>query len=382
VNTKLSRAEAAALLVGHHGLRARLGHGAEGVRATLARLGCIQLDPLDPIGTNADLVVLARVDGVGRGDVHRHLAGTSFEHYAKERCILPAEAFPYYRDRGDDRHWWSHQERLRRVPPKVVRKVLDEVARRGPISAGELSNHGTVEPIDWSGWQGTAKATSMALEVLWTRCQVVVCGRGPKGKIYDVPSRALPAVAAAPGGDFARWGLVHRVRAAGLLSRMAGPMWAMLTEARTSSLPDDLIEEGLLEEVEIEGLARRYLAPPGLTAMSLPEDDGDLRILGPLDPLLWDRKLVAHVFGFEYIWEVYKPEAERRWGWYVHPLLHRGRFVGRLEGRVEEDRLVIHRIWPEAGVRLQAGALDQALERHATACGVRRVKRPSLTAKS
>src|SRR6185295_1269361 len=88
-------------LLGHLGLRAVVDPpGAEGTRAVLRRLRAIQLDPLDPIGTNADLVVQARVDGVRRGEIFTHLLpGHAFEHFAKERCLLPASAFPYYRDR-------------------------------------------------------------------------------------------------------------------------------------------------------------------------------------------------------------------------------------------------------------------------------------------
>ena len=87
--TVLTRAEARRWLIGHLGL-AQLQPlpGAAGVRALLQELRCIQLDPLDPMGTNADLVALARVDGIARGDVYRHLLpGHAFEHYAKERCL-------------------------------------------------------------------------------------------------------------------------------------------------------------------------------------------------------------------------------------------------------------------------------------------------------
>lgn len=372
----LTRAEARNYLLGHLGLRTVVGKGAPGVRKMLDRLGCVQLDPLEPMGSNADLVAAARVDGIRRGDVVRHLMpGHAFEHFAKERCILPARAFPFYRDRGEDRHWWSHQERLRRVAPDVIRKVLAQVAERGPIAADELDDHGTVEPLDWSGWKGTAKAAKMAIEVLWTRCQVVVCGRGPRGKLYDLPSRALPRFAAAPGGDFARWALVHRVSAAGLMSRAAGPLWSMLSEARAGGLADRLVEEGVIEEVAIEGARRTYLAPAGFRRRSFPEDDGRLRILAPLDPLIWDRKLVQILFDFDYIWEVYKPAATRRWGWYVHPLLHRGRFVGRLEGRLAGETLAIQRLWKEKG-RFPTQALDEALDRHARFLGANDVTRP------
>ena len=191
MSTTLSRADARRLLVAHLGLARGLGRGPRGIRAVLERLRCIQLDPLDAIGTNADLVVMARVDGVARGDVWRHLFPKyAFEHFAKERCILPAEAFPYYREQGHgaQTHWWRHGEREERVAPELVAAVLEEIRERGPIPARELTDRGTVVPIDWAGWMGTSKATSMALEILWTRCDVVVAGRTESGaKIYDVP---------------------------------------------------------------------------------------------------------------------------------------------------------------------------------------------------
>jgi hypothetical protein len=374
--------EARAWLVSHLGLASpRFPPGAEGTRALLLALRCIQLDPLDVIGTNADLVALARVEGLSRGDVYRHLMpGHAFEHWAKERCILPAYAFPYYRERTRETPWWNLATRLERLPSNVVQAVMEEVAARGPISAAELTDHGAVKPLDWSGWKGTGKATSMALEVLWTRCQVVVCGRGPGGKRYDVPERALPDTARAhlPSGPeaFDRWAVLERVEAAGLLSRASGPHWSVLSDVRTSELPDMLVREGLLEEVVLPGSSRRYLAPAGFRARPLTAPDERMRILGPLDPLLWDRGLVRLAFGFEYVWEVYKPASQRRWGWYVCPLLHRGQLVGRLEARVEEDVLRVDKLWREKGVKLDDAALDEALARHAKACGATRVRRP------
>ena len=118
----------------------------------------------------------------------------SFEHFAKERCILPAEAFPYYQGQGHAAQtpWWRHGERESRVEPRLVEAVLEEVRTHGPLAARDLTDHGRVDPLDWSGWKGTAKATTMELEILWTRCDVVVAGRNESGaKVYDVPERAL-----------------------------------------------------------------------------------------------------------------------------------------------------------------------------------------------
>lgn len=381
----LTTDDARRLLIAHHGLARPLGRGARGVRATLEKLRCIQLDPLDVIGTNADLVVLARVDGIARGDVWRHLFPRhAFEHFAKERCILPAEAFPFYREQGHRAQtpWWRHAERERRVPTSLVAAILAEIRERGPVTAKELTDHGTVEPMDWSGWKGTGKATTMALEILWTRCDIVVAGRTANGsKLYDVPERALGADvksgddATAVQSGFHRWALRERVRAAGLLTRAGGSMWSMLSEVRTSGLIDEMVASGELADVAIEGSTRRYLAVPQFLAKKRIAYDDRVRILGPLDPLLWDRDLVRHVFGFDYVWEVYKPEPQRIWGWYVCPLLHRDRLIGRIDARIEKNALVVKKIWLEND-NADREAIGVALQRHAEACGVSRVKMP------
>ncbi len=374
----ISRDEARRFLVSHLGLARREKRaGAAGIRQTLASLRCIQLDPLDAIGQNADLVVLARVRGASRGEVHRALyPGHAFEHFAKERCLLPASAFPHYRDRAVETPWWRHSERMKKLDPGLVRDVLAEVRARGPISARALEHRGSVVPIDWSGWKGTSSAAKLALEVLWTRCEVVVAGREGRNKLYDVPARALPDVAEQPGSlDFSRWALVERVSAAGLLSRASGPWWSMLAEQRTSGLADQLAREGAIEIVSIEGSKRPYLAPKGFRETRPQEPDLAMRVLGPLDPLLWDRALVRDVFGFDYVWEVYKPASERKWGWYVCPLYHRGGLVGRIEARIEGGVLCVDKLWREAGAAFDEGAFDAALEAHAIACGARGVKR-------
>jgi len=374
---ELTRADVRRLLTAHLGLARPLGSGARGVRAVLDRLRCIQLDPLDVIGTNADLVVMARADGVGRGDVWRHLFPRhAFEHFAKERCILPANAFPYYRKQGHAAQpaWWRHGEREERVPRRVVAAVLDEIRQRGPVSARDLTDHGSVAPIDWSGWRGTAKTTSMALEILWTRCDVVVCGRTESGaKLFDIPGRALGDIADEdPSEPFDRWALQQRVIAAGLLARAASASWSMLSAVRASPLVGRMIEEGELAEVAIEGSSRRYLAAPAFLRTRRVAYDDRVRILGPLDPLLWDRDLVRLAFDFDYVWEVYKPAPLRKWGWYVCPLLHRDRLIGRVDARIDRGALAVRKLWldaPELEVRVR-----EALQRHAAACGCRRVR--------
>lgn len=365
-------------LLTHQHLHAPLPQrGSEGARALLQHLRMIQLDPLDPLGTNAELVAWARVDGLARHQVYDALLpGHAFEHFAKERCLLPAEVFPTWRDHAAGRRRVQTATRRSKLPEGVLAAVLDEVRSRGPITARELQDRGAVEQLDWSGWKSTGKATSMALAVLWREGAVVICGREPSGKRYDVPERALPHVAHQPSIPFDPLALHERVRAAGLLPRATGPWWSMLTETRASGLVDRAIADGHLDEVKIEGSRRTFLTEPGWADGPIAPPDDRLRILAPLDPLLWDRKLVEQLFGFRYVWEVYKPAATREWGWYVVPLLHRGQLVGRLEGRRCGDVLQIDNVWAEPGRQLDEVALDHALERHAEALGLSEVVRP------
>lgn len=354
-------------------LRRREATGLAGALEVLEALGAVQLDPLDRIGTNADLVLHARVRGVRRGDWARTMPGHAFEHFAKERCLLPGRLFPCYRTRAHQAPWWRLTERLKRLSQGVLDEVLAELAERGPLTPKELSERGKVEAIDWNGWKGTSDANAMALEVLWTRCLAVSAGRTARGeRIYDVPSRALPRYAPLDAPDPERALLLERVRGAGLLTTSQGPQWSMLSEVRTSPLIDALIAEGALVKVEVSGSRRSYLTLPEHLDAPADEPDELLRVLGPLDPLLWDRKLVAQIFNFDYVWEVYKPAEKREWGYYVTPLLHRGALVGRIEARRVTagggHRIEVVQRWGDAPQPAFDQAMDELTELQERAC--------------
>lgn len=333
----------------------------------LERLRCVQLDPLDPVGCNADLVAMARTPA-REGELFAELwpeeeEARAFEHYAKERCLLPADAFPAYRGLLEQRPGWRQSRRMQRLNEAQLDAVEDEVRERGPVAVADLGDHGRVDPLMWSTWKGTGKAATLAAEVLVLRCRLVVCGRrGGRDKIVDLPERALPT--ADPEPDVIRRLLSDRVAAMGLLPTSGGPWWGGLEEERHAASERGL-REGWLELVALRGSRRRWLAPAGFRERIPAEaaGDGTMRILGPLDPLLWDRWLVKRVFDFEYVWEVYKPAEKRRWGWYVCPLLHGGRLVGRFEGRRGEEGVELLDLWPEKK-RFSRRAFAKALALH------------------
>lgn len=341
----------------------------------LERLGCIQLDPIDRYGTSAELVAWARIPNLRRGDLTQQLRNRNFEHFAKERCLIHPRFFSAYRGQSLETPWWRLSERQAKLPRDLLEEVRSEVAERGPIRAEELSDRGAVTPMDWAGWKGTGRRSSLAAEALWTTCELVVSARDPQGRrLYDVPERALPSdvVSAPPPPDIPAFLILERVRSAGLLSRAGGAHWSMLNPWRQDGTVDRLLKEGALVEHRVG--KRPYLALPEFSSFTEELSEGPLRILAPLDPLLWDRRLVAELFEFDYVWEIYKPEAERRWGYYVCPLLKGERLVGRVEARRDQDCLRILGLWwEEHAGPVDREALKPALQALARANGCNRV---------
>ena len=91
-----------------------------------------------------------------------------------------------------------------------------------------------------------------------------------------------------------------------------------------------LLDRGEIVPVEVEGMKGN--ATPGFLALlDQPPLDRRVAFIAPLDQLMWDRKMTAHIFDFDYSWEIYTPEAKRRWGYYVLPVLFGNELVARAE---------------------------------------------------
>jgi len=112
-----------------------------------------------------------------------------------------------------------------------------------------------------------------------------------------------------------------------------------------------LLKKGLIKEVEIEGINYPLFtktADNNLLKNAAKADNTFPRavILAPLDNLLWDRNMVKELFDFEYRWEVYKPVAERQYGYYVLPVLYDNQFIARFEpGKEPAGKDIIIKNW-------------------------------------
>jgi uncharacterized protein len=359
----VSARDARRFLLAHQGLLPpRALEGEAGALSYLRRVRCVQFDPLDVVGRNPELVLQARVHGFRRKQLESLLYRRRrlVDGWDKQMSVWPVEDWPgFHRERRDARARHDHAgSSIHRVVP-MVRAAFEE---RGPLSSLDVESDDKV-PWPW----GPAKASRAAMESMWWWGELVVCRRVHTRKVYDLAARGLPRrILEAPDPHESLeahhdWRVKRRLRAIGLLWNRSGDAWlgidGVKSPERTASLAR-LRARGEVLAVDVEGIGEPlYVAREdepllrGVPAAASPQRE-QAAILAPLDNLLWDRRLVRALFDFEYVWEVYKPVNERRFGYYVLPVLLGERFVARFEpGRDDDGSLVIRRWWWEEGVR-------------------------------
>ena len=324
-------------------------------------MSCIQLDSISAVERSHRIALTTRVGIYREGVVTTLLErGRIFEYWAHEACLLPVEDWPLFVSamRNGGRRWYGEVERTH---PHLAGEILAEIRARGPL--GSRHFEGSTEGGMWN-W----KPAKAMLDRLWNRGELVVSGRQGFQRLYDLPERVLPPEireAPVPGDDERlRTLALKAVRARGALTE-AGIVehWRLKGGARPiRSAVDTLVADGLLERVRVDDGGADVVVDAGADLDDRAPTAAVL--LSPFDNLLWDRPFARRVLGFDHLIEVYKPEPQRRYGYYVLPLLVRDRIVGRADLRSERatGTLVVKAFHREEGIRA-SGALDDALTR-------------------
>lgn len=340
-------------------LGAKRFKGAQGLLAYVRQVGCVQYDPVDVCGKSHELAFLARVKGFSREMLACELyeKHTLLDYFDKNMCILSVEDWPYL---AYTRQSFRNHTRSAEAVDAIASEVLNAVHQRGCLSAQEL---GIKEKADWY-WSSTSLGRA-ALETLYFRGDLVVHHKSGTVKSYALASDCLPAeLLAAPcplenERALQKWQVKRRIGAVGLLWNAASDAWlgvnGLNAQARNECF-DALLAAGEIAPLQVEGIDKPlYLLSPErelLEACAQPlTSEKRVALLAPLDCLMWDRRLIAALFHFSYKWEIYTPESQRRYGYYVLPVLYGEGFAGRVEPVCDrrEGILWVQRFWPENG---------------------------------
>jgi len=367
----LSNKQARRFLLSHQGLLTPAAFaGKDGILEWIRRVGCVQYDPLNIVGRNAELVLQSRIPGFRPSMLQELLYQDRLllDGWDKVMSIYSLEDWPYFeRFRQKSYRQFYENETIRQALPEV----RSEIEARGPLSSGDLDLDQT---IDWS-WAPTRLARAV-LESMYFWGELIVHHKKNNQKIYDfaarhIPERLLKAEEPFPSDEeHLDWRVQRRIGAVGFMWEKAGDAWIgmqLKSKERQASfarlMQDDRIVQIAVEGVPVPLYVRISDYDRLLAAKAEPDTSTADRasIIAPLDNLLWDRRLIKQIFDFDYIWEVYKPVSQRQYGYYVLPILHGDTFVARFEpGRDKTTgALVVKNWWWEPNVERTESLLSE-----------------------
>ena len=359
--------------------------GKNGAYQYVRQVGCIQFDPVDVCGRNAELTLQSRVKGITRKTLSDLLYRDRLlvDYSDKELSIWPSEDWPYfagYREKSIE-----HGKQFPGIP-ELEEKAVAYIRKHGPVSSDTLPIEGTIfwhSSMHWSGhWDKDSLAARSVLEQLYTDGVLLIHHKTGSRKYYDLADKYLPAeLLSAPNpcpdeASWLCWRVKRRIGAVGLLWNRNSTAWLginMTTEQRNASF-DRLEKDRVIMPIQVEGIRfPLYMLTDDLPLLaSVTAGQASLKprleFLAPLDPMLWDRKLIEAVWGYRYSWEIYTPVVKRKYGYYVLPVLWGDRLIGRIEPKADRKAktLTVQNVWLEPGVRRTkklSGQIDRAVQR-------------------
>ena len=383
----ISKKDARNFLVNYQGLNgAEKRKGPDGVLDYFNKVRCVQFDPLDVVGRNADLVLQSRITNY-RSEVLQDLLykdRSLYDAADKMISIIPTQDYP-----AMARIRQKTVEQLKDIlawrKSLAAMDLLDEIKeyirKNGPLPASKI-NIG--QSVDSGAW-GHKKLSSAALDYLYHSGILGISSKQKNHKVYDLAERLFPAEilnAADPFKDdknFACWYLKRRIGAVGLVWNKNGGTWLgfyVSDKTLRTQLINKLVDAGELLEFQIEGSKEKfYIRSEDISLLGKPARKNIAQFIAPLDNLIWDRGLIEELFDFSYSWEVYTPAAKRKFGYYVLPVLYKNQFIARFEPEPNRGKnpLQIKNWWWEPGVVVNdqmLTALDNAFKRFSNFLGV------------
>ena len=359
--------------------------GKEGAYRYIRRAGCIQYDPVDVCGKNAELTLQSRVHGFTK----KMLADLLYkdrllvDYTDKELSVWPSEDWPYfsaYRERSR-----THGAGFPGIP-ELEEQAVAFIRENGPVSSDTLPIRGKVfwhSSMHWSGNRhGTSPAARSVLEQLYTDGVLLIHHKSGSRKYYDLADKyfsrdLLEADNPCPDEmSFIKWRIRRRIGAVGMLWNRRSD--AFLGIEMTADQRDEAFEkleaDDVIRKTAVEGIRfpLYFLTEDLPLAEAVLADAVDrkprLEFLAPLDPMLWDRKLIEAVWDYRYSWEIYTPAQKRKFGYYVLPMVYGEKMAGRIEAAADRkaETLVIKNLWYEPGIRQTKklnAAVDAAIRR-------------------
>lgn len=344
------------------------------------------MDPTRAVARTEQLVLWGRLGRAFRTDDLERLLWDErrlFEYWVH---IVPASDFSIHRETmrryparaGADLARRNYVQEWLAANASFRRFVLRELRRRGPLRSRDLEDRSVVawRTGGWNDAAGSSPARNVALmlDSLWFKGEIMIVGRDGQQRIWDLAERSLPVGEPRHSPrTIARRILdrqlcargVARINQFGFAFDGRPPGWERSLK--------ELVREGLAVPAEVEGLRGEWFVHGDLLERAFRPRTVPL---SPFDDLVSDRAHVEQLFGFRFRLEIYVPKAKRQFGYFVLPILHGDRLIGRIDPLFDRQAgvLRVHSVYAEAGAGAAAGkAVAKAIAELASWLGARSV---------
>lgn len=337
---KITKKQARKFLTLKQGLHGdHLFSGKEGVFDFIEQAGCIQYDPIDVCGKNHELVLQSRIAGFDKKMLYELLYEERrlFDWLDKCMSICLVDDWSYF-----EHHRIRAKEfsRSKSDVDEVAKDIIDYIDKNGAVCSSDLDYKGKV---DWS-W-GATSLSRAALDTLYYRGDLIISHKRNTRKFYDLSSKHIDEKVLKADNpnktidEIYKWNVLRRIGSVGMLHNNASYAFIGIRGLKSkerNKAYGDLLKEGLLKKIEVEGakLPFYYKTEDEEILQRAIEDNTQhdrMEFIAPLDNMLWDRKIIEELFDFSYKWEIYTPFKDRKYGYYVLPILFDDGFIGRIE---------------------------------------------------
>lgn len=296
----------------------------------LDKIGCIQIDPVSVVNPNLNLVAFNRLAQFNADDYVSTLRNhNSFEYFANAMCNIHsqyAEGIQLILE-----HKANNRLHERVKYQQQYDSILNQI-KQTPLRAIDIECEGTIAN-NWSGLK-SRKLTSYLLEVMLETGEVTVVDRINGHKVYGVAW--LNATTDFERNYEALFNLYLRSRT--VIPANKKIPWLKGHKEQFFTIKDKQLKNGVIEEVDLDGNQFLIQAVTDANEHKIGEH---LRFLSPLDNLLWDRKLISELFEYDYKWEIYTPQTERKYGPYSMPILYNAKIIGEISFIKENAELKV-----------------------------------------
>jgi uncharacterized protein YcaQ len=343
----LTKSQARTIILHAAGLskRAQFGKGREAVYKVIDHLGFVQLDTNYVVERAHHHALAARVpDYKPEWLEELQEDGRIFEFFTSDSGYLPMHDFRF--SLPVKQAFAANRKPLEHAEVNLMEKVLDRIAREGPLMVKDFENDRQVASSGWWDW----RPSKIALERLYLDGRLMVTRKKDFHKIYDLPRNLIPAnidTSMPTQEEFARYVIRRCLQAMGIA--YAKEMAWRARRVKDNLLKKELekmVEEGEVCRVAVEGLkpGPLYMLPAykkkkiGLS--------GDAFILSPFDALNVFRHRLRDFFDFDYQIECFVPEPKRKYGYFSLPVLIGDTFVARMDSKADRKQrvLIVHNL--------------------------------------